>query len=98
MKNGQIIVKNKKCSLSNILKEFPNAEIFDVTSKVGAINEYNFGLHTPDVKSLFNTFNFTFNKLGKLATRKGAFSMKNGGLINTIINYGRKNNKRTRSI
>lgn len=33
MKNGQIIVKNKKCSLSNILKEYPNAKIFDVTSK-----------------------------------------------------------------
>ena len=28
-----IVIKNKKCSLSNILKEFPNAEIFDVTSK-----------------------------------------------------------------
>ena len=28
-----IVIKNKKCSLSNILKEFPNAEFFDVTSK-----------------------------------------------------------------
>jgi len=28
-----IVIKNKKCSLSNILKEYPNAEIFDVTSK-----------------------------------------------------------------
>jgi flagellar basal body rod protein FlgG len=63
-----------------------------------AQNEYDFGLHTPDVKSLFNTFNFVFDKNGKLITRGGAFTMKHGGLINTIINYGRKDNKRTRSI
>ena len=28
-----IIVKNKKCKIENILKEYPNAVIFDVTSK-----------------------------------------------------------------
>ncbi len=28
-----IVIRNKRCSISNILKEFPNAEIFDVTSK-----------------------------------------------------------------
>ena len=33
MKDGQIIVKNKKCKIENILKEYPNSEIFDVTSK-----------------------------------------------------------------
>ena len=33
MRDGQIIVKNKKCKIENILKEYPNAEIFDVTSK-----------------------------------------------------------------
>lgn len=53
-----IVIKNKKCSLSNILKEYPNAEIFDVTSKVGAINEYNFGSGTWNAKSLWNTLDF----------------------------------------
>ena len=28
-----IIIKNKKCKIENILREYPNAEIFDVTSK-----------------------------------------------------------------
>lgn len=28
-----IFIKNKKCSISNILKEYPDAKIFDVTSK-----------------------------------------------------------------
>lgn len=28
-----VIIKNKRCSRENILKEYPNAEIFDVTSK-----------------------------------------------------------------
>ena len=28
-----IIVKNKKCSVANIKKEYPDAEIIDVTSK-----------------------------------------------------------------
>ena len=28
-----IIIKNKKCKIENILKEYPNAVIFDVTSK-----------------------------------------------------------------
>ena len=33
MKSGQIIIKNKKCNPNNILNEYPNAQIFDVTSK-----------------------------------------------------------------
>lgn len=53
-----IVIKHKQSSLSNILKEFPNAEIFDVTSKVGAINEYDFGEGTPDIKSMWNTLDF----------------------------------------
>ena len=53
-----IVIKHKQSSLSNILKEFPNAEIFDVTSKVGAINEYDFGKGTPDIKSMWNTLDF----------------------------------------
>ena len=28
-----IIIKNKRCSRENILREYPNAVIFDVTSK-----------------------------------------------------------------
>lgn len=28
-----IIIKNKKCKIENILKEYPDAQIFDVTSK-----------------------------------------------------------------
>ena len=28
-----IVIKNKKCKIENILKEYPDAEIFDVTSK-----------------------------------------------------------------
>ena len=53
-----VVIKNKKRNLSNILKEYPNAEIFDVTSKVGAINEYDFGKGTPDIKSMWNTLDF----------------------------------------
>lgn len=53
-----IVIKHKQSSISNILKEFPNAEIFDVTSKVGAINEYDFGKGTPDIKSMWNTLDF----------------------------------------
>ena len=53
-----IVIKHKQSSISNILKEYPNAEIFDVTSKVGAINEYDFGKGTPDIKSMWNTLDF----------------------------------------
>ncbi len=28
-----IIIKNKRCKIENILKEYPDAQIFDVTSK-----------------------------------------------------------------
>ena len=28
-----IVIKNKRCKIENILKEYPNAQIFDVTSK-----------------------------------------------------------------
>lgn len=53
-----IVVKNKQCKHDIILKEYPNAEIFDVTSKVGAINEYDFGKGTPEIKSMWNTLDF----------------------------------------
>lgn len=53
-----IVIKHKQSSICNILKEYPNAEIYDVTSKVGAINEYDFGKGTPDIKSMWNTLDF----------------------------------------
>lgn len=33
MAKNMILIKNKRCKLENILKEYPNAVIFDVTSK-----------------------------------------------------------------
>ena len=71
-----VVIKNKKCSLSNILKEYPNAEIFDVTSKVGAINEYDFGKGTPHIKFLLNTLKFDEN-----SPYASAFMKKGGKLI-----------------
>lgn len=70
-----ILIKHKQSSLSNILKEFPNAEIFDVTSKVGAINEYDFGKGTPYIKFLLNTLKFD-----ESSPYASAF-MKKGGKI-----------------
>ena len=53
-----IIIKHKRSKIENILREFPNVIICDVTSKVGAINEYNFGSGTWNAKSLWNTLDF----------------------------------------
>lgn len=76
-----IVIKHKQSSLSNILKEFPNAEIFDVTSKVGAINEYDFGEGTPHIKFLLNTLKFD-----ESSPYASAF-MKKGGKSKLIKRY-----------
>ena len=76
-----IVIKHKQSSISNILKEFPNAEIFDVTSKVGAVNEYDFGKGTPDIKFLLNTLKFD-----ESSPYASAF-MKKGGKSKLIKRY-----------
>ena len=68
-----IVIKHKQSSLSNILKEFPNAEIFDVTSK--------FGEGTPHIKFLLNTLKFD-----ESSPYASAF-MKKGGKSKLIKRY-----------
>ena len=76
-----IIIKNKRSKIENILKEFPNAIICDVTSKVGAIAEYNFGKGTPYIKFLLNTLKFD-----ESSPYASAF-MKKGGKSKLIKRY-----------
>ena len=34
-----IVIRNKKCSACNILKEYPDAEIYDITNRCVVIND-----------------------------------------------------------
>ena len=76
-----IIIKNKRSKIENILREFPNVIICDVTSKVGAINEYDFGKGTPYIKFLLNTLKFD-----ESSPYASAF-MKKGGKSKLIKRY-----------
>lgn len=53
-----IVVKNKQCKHDIILKEYPNAEIYDMTNRCSVINEYYLGMGTPEIKSMWNTLDF----------------------------------------
>ena len=76
-----IIIKNKRSKIENILREFPNAIVCDVTSKVGAINEYDFGKGTPHIKFLLNTLKFDES------SRYASAFMKKGGKSKLIKRY-----------
>ena len=61
------------------------SDVADIPGNTGkAQDEYIFGINTPDVKFLLNTFNFN--------GEKGAFTLKFGGKLLNMIN-GKNNNK-----
>lgn len=69
-----IVIRNKKCSVCNIQKDYPNAEIYDMTNRCGIINDYYWGMGTPEIKSVWNTLYFEYGA-GSLAMINSKFNI-----------------------